>query len=60
MRCKPHRRFDNRDVMITGEVATVLKRNGIKVLTEEEWKQKRANEKGGDFEFLPGTVILLY
>ena len=52
--------------MITGEVATVLKRNGIKgsschkLLTEEEWKQKRANEKGGDFEFLPGTVILLY
>jgi hypothetical protein len=66
MRCKPHWRFDNRDIMVTGEVVTVLKRNGVKgdschrLFTEEEWKRKIANEKKGDFKFLPGTIVLLY
>jgi len=66
MRCSPFRRSDDREILITGEVVTALKRNGIKgdschrLLTEEEWHEVERRQQGGDHKPLRGTCILLY
>ena len=62
MRCSPFRRSDNRDILITGEIVTALKRHGIKgdschrLLTEDEWHE---DERRGH-EPLPSTCVSLY
>ena len=66
MRCSPSLRADRREVLITGEVVTALKRHGIKgdschrLLTEEEWHEVERREQAGNYKPLPDTCVLLY